>query len=77
VYPACHKHPARGYLNLRTHQGTTEVRGLSTFKFTIKGLQANNYYATADLLQLPVELDQVMHLRAVTMRRVSKCDSTE
>lgn len=39
-------------------QGTVDFNGIQTYKYKKSGLQPNYYYATADSLQLPVELDQ-------------------
>eukprot|EP00195_Chlamydomonas_chlamydogama_P008577 CAMPEP_0202890894 /NCGR_PEP_ID=MMETSP1392-20130828/1151_1 /ASSEMBLY_ACC=CAM_ASM_000868 /TAXON_ID=225041 /ORGANISM="Chlamydomonas chlamydogama, Strain SAG 11-48b" /LENGTH=242 /DNA_ID=CAMNT_0049574545 /DNA_START=73 /DNA_END=801 /DNA_ORIENTATION=- len=46
------------WLQNSTYQGDVDLRGITTHKFYIKGLQPNYYFTTADELQLPVELDQ-------------------
>lgn len=38
--------------------GKTEMGGRDVYKWSVKGLQANDYYATADWGRIPVELDQ-------------------
>lgn len=49
---------APNWLDGAEYQGRAVVHDIITYKWMKKGLQSNYYYATADEVQTPVELDQ-------------------
>lgn len=46
------------WLQNATFQGVESIRGIEAYKWLVMGLQPNYYYSTANVAQVPVELDQ-------------------